>query len=226
MQRLRDILEIILLVCFIGFILVLAFFAIHGAHKIKALGDEASSTLENLNRTVVIAANAFTNVEKASREWKDNSQSQASQTTAVLGSAQKTIASLQRLVDNTDAQLNGSVLPSLATAVNEQSRTLMETQRNLQSNLAELGQATAQLNKTLEDGDALIADQNIKEALAKLATASQNAADATGHLSAIAADGQQVADKFRNDYLKPQKFAWELLKQLAGLGGSTAQMIK
>ena len=53
-----------------------------------------------------------------------------------------------------------------------------------------------------------------------------NVQQSTANLAAATQDVKQVADKFREDYLKPQKLAWSLLKELIGLGGSMAQMVK
>jgi len=69
-------------------------------------------------------------------------------------------------------------------------------------------------------------DPSIKLSLANAADATGSGALAMKHLEGITLDGQQVADQFRTTYLKPQKFAWALLKELIGLGGSMAQMVK
>ena len=97
---------------------------------------------------------------------------------------------------------------------------------DLQVSLGELAPAVKAATETLANTAKLTGDPAIAGSLAHLDAATGDLAIVTQNLAGISKDGKDVADKVRNDYLKPQKFAWELVKQLAGLGGSLAQMVK
>jgi hypothetical protein len=90
----------------------------------------------------------------------------------------------------------------------------------------ELQAALAQVDRMVGDLDAQVTDPAIKDALANLSKAAQNAAGATEQLAAIATDGRQVADKARETYLKPVNLWWGLVKTLLPLAGSAAQVVK
>src|SRR5271168_1158584 len=162
MQRVKVILEIILLICFIGFILLLAFFSIHGAKKVKALGDEASASLTNLNRTIVIAAGAFTNIEKGGRAWEKNSDAQAKQSTETLTNLNAAAKSLDSFVTSTDKSLNLLLLPSLSRAINEQNEKLLESWRSVDA-------AGIEATAMLADADRVVANPRLPEAVDNLA---------------------------------------------------------
>jgi hypothetical protein len=198
LKRLRDILEIVLLICFIGFILLVAYLTIHGARKVKALGDEASATLENLNRTVVIAAGAFTNVEKGARSWRDNSDAQAKQSTLALQNLNAAAKSLDSLVTSTDKSLNSSLLPSLSAAISDQNAALQQTERNVD---AAVTVATA----TLADADRQIANPRIPEAVDNLADSSKSVAITTSEAAASMAKVHEAVNYEVNELEKPVK---------------------
>jgi hypothetical protein len=196
------------------------------AWTIQRIRPKLEVTITNIDRATIAAGAAAGNLEKASRSWQAASESQSKLSTAVLASTRETLASLQTLARRTDASLNDSVLPVLAGAVAHQDQALLESQKQLQQNLSQMGQATAEAQKVLADADVQISNPAIKESLDGLAEASKQLNASMEQATAIATDGRQVADKFRETYLKPQKFAWQLLKELIGLGGSMAQMVK
>jgi len=172
LKRLREILEIVLLACFIGFILLLCYFTIHGAKKVKALGDEASASLTNLNRTIVIAAGAFTNIEKGGRAWEKNSDAQAKQSTETLTNLNAAAKSLDSLVTSTDKSLNLLLLPSLSAAINDQNAALLTTERNVDV-------AVTTATATLADADRVVSNPRLPEAVDSLADSSKSLAVAT-----------------------------------------------
>jgi hypothetical protein len=188
MKRLRDILEITLLVCFIAFILLVCYFTIHGARKVKALGDEASAALTNLNRTVVIAAGAFSNLEKGARSWKENSDSQASLSTDALKRANEALRnlsasakSLDYLITSTNNSLNVSLLPSLSRAISDQNNALLATE--------------TQAISTLADADRVVANPRISESIDALADSIDALADSSKSVALATASGAATMQK-------------------------------
>ena len=204
MKRFREVLEILALVAFIGFILLVCYFTIHGARKVKALGDEASATLENLNRTVVIAAGAFTNVEKGARSWRDNSDAQATQSTEALKNLNAAAKSLDSLVISTDKSLNSLLLPSLSAAIDDQNAALRQTERNVD---AAVTVATA----TLADADRQLANPRIAESVDNVADSSKSLAIATAAGAATLQKVQQGVEYEVNSLMKPVRKAKAVL---------------
>jgi hypothetical protein len=203
-KRLREALEIVLLVAFIGFILLVAYFTIHGARKVKALGDEASSTLSNLNRTIVIASGAFTNIEKGGRAWKENSDAQAKVTTDALRSLSASAKSLDGLISSTDRSLNLSLLPSLSRAIDDQNEALKKSEANID---AVVTVATA----TIEDADRQIANPRIAESVDNLADSSKSLSIATASGAASMQKVQQGVEYEVNSLMKPVRKAKAVL---------------
>lgn len=193
---------------------------------IHKLTGKATQAIEDIDRATVIVAGAATNVEKGARAWKENSEAQAKSSTEAFQNLNRTAISANNLLTSTNNSLNSRLLPSLSQAIEEQNRALLKTQGDLQASLGGIAQATAQTQRILADVDRDITNPSIGITLHNIEDSSNHVSESTAHLARITKDGQDVADKFRNDYMKPQKFAWELLKQLIGIGGSMAQMVK
>jgi hypothetical protein len=178
-----------------------------------------------MSDTVLANVNQSTRyLEKTASNLDNLTASEVKRINASTLEFQKTEASTRLLIVRTNESLNGgphvaglfpqatatiSSAQQLAESANEGLRATTDLVRPSLDNLA---RATANAADTL-------ADPAIKASLDNLAATSTSVAG-------VSADAKLVADKVTQDYLKPQKFAWELVKQLAGLGGSFAQMIK
>jgi len=204
LKRLRDVLEIALLLAFIFFILLVCYFTIHGARKVKALGDEASSSLTNLNRTIVIAAGAFMNIEKGGRAWEKNSDAQAKQSTETLTNLNAAAKSLNSLVTSTDKSLNLLLLPSLSAAINDQNTALLTTERNVDV-------AVTTATATLADADRVVSNPRLPEAVDSLADSSKSLAVATASGAASMQKVQQGVEYEVNSLMKPVRKAKAVL---------------
>jgi len=221
-NRLKHVLAILqaiallLLIAVLGAVLIL----------INALRPKAVQALTDLDRTTVIVAGAATNIEKASRAWEQASKDQSAQTTKAMQRVSAAAGGLSSFISRTDTSVNVLLFPAVTEAIRQQNAALLTSQAALQANLAEMQKATQKLQQTLVDADKVIADPNLAEASKNLADASQEAAGTLVEAHASVTDVRQVADKFRETYLKPQNVAWAILKQLIGIGGSMAQMIK
>lgn len=202
---------------------VFACIFLHDLHK---LAGKATLTVENVDRAAIAAGAAAGNVEKASRAWQDASEAQTKLVAKTFINVNRAVVSANVFLRSTNKQLNSQLLPALSNAVNQQNEALLINQHRLGDDLSQISQATTSLQGTIADGQVILTDPAIKQSLENLALAAQNTAEGTKQLSLTAEDTRQVADKFRETYLKPQKFAWELLKSLVGMGGSFAQMIK
>jgi hypothetical protein len=120
------------------------------------------------------------------------------------------------------ANSNQFVLDS-DTTIKAQNSSMLETQAQLRATLFNFSRDSsatlAQSKNLLDQLNQDAADPAIHSSLEQIQLVTTNVAGTSKDL-------KDVADKFRNDYLKPQKFAWELLKSLAGMGGSVSQMVK
>lgn len=129
----------------------------------------------------------------------------------LFGQARQLLGASDQLLADSDA------------TVKAQNDSLLETQAQLRTSLATFSRDSS---VTLDHSKNLL-DQLSQDAQDPAIQASlQHVALATDNIAGTTKDLKDVADKFRSDYLKPQKFAWELLKSLAGMGGSFAQMVK
>jgi len=140
------------------------------------------------------AEETMKNFKEATTEWKNASQKQSESATRALSSTRETLASLNSLVKRTDASLNESVLPSLASAVTSQNQALLTTQADLQAELSLMAQATAEAQKVLADADAQISSPDVKIALDNFAASSQNLSAATAEGAASMKDVHLALD--------------------------------
>lgn len=188
------------------------------AYTIHRLRPKLEVTITNIDRTVIIVGAASGDVEKGARAWKAASDAQAQQSTAVLESSHRALIAFQNFVVHTDATINTSLLPSIQTQLETQSRSLSETQEQLRKELLAMADATQQLQKTLGDADKVIADPQIPVTLQHLADTSAQTEQSMENLRGATLDVKLVADKFRDDFVKPKNRAWAYLKAVLGLG--------
>jgi hypothetical protein len=185
-----------------------------------------ATTLRDLHVTILEAGLTLKNLREASETWKKASQEQADNSTKATARVSAAAEQLSLFVSNTDRSVNASLLPAMTQAISQQNAALLASQEALQENLKAMLLATQQLQKTLADADTRISDPAIQKSIDNLAAATQQATLAMTNVAGITKDGKDVADKFRNDYMHPSRFAWQLIKELVGLGGSAAQIVK
>lgn len=193
--------------------------AVEGVIALHSLRPRAAVTLDNLDRTIIIAGVAATHLEKASDVWEKASAEQSSKTLAVLSDANVAVNRFSTFISRTDSSLNLSLAPALMQSVQQQNVSLLETQVALRSSLS-------RVESTVGDIDSRVNDPAIASSVHRIDMAAGEMVESMANVKATTADIKQVADKVREDYLKPQKFAWALVKELAGFGGSIANMIK
>lgn len=189
-------------------------------HRIR---PKLEVTISNIDRTVIIVGVAATHFEKASAVWEASSKQQAEETTAAMRSISSTAVAYGDLARKTNLSLNTQIFPALMATINSQDSQLTETQTQLRTTLSQFSRDSS---ATLAQSKSFL-DQLSQDASDPAIHSTLVNVDATAtNIAGTSKDVKDVADKFRNDYLKPQKFAWELLKSLAGMGGSMAQMVK
>ncbi len=142
-----------------------------------------TSTLRDLRVTVLEAGLTLKNLREASEAWKDASKQQALATSRAMSNVDAAVVRFTSFISRTDESVNSTLLPTFSVTLERQSAALLESQRALQENLKALLQATQQLQKTVAEAGDVVSDPHLKEALANLSKASQNAADATDHLA-------------------------------------------
>lgn len=198
-------------ICWLAVGLVLCWALGETAYTMHVARAKVLATLTDADRATVIIAGAATDIEKGARQWKDASAEQTKQTTLAMSRVSAAAEGLSSLVSHTDSSLNSVLLPTLTDSIKSQNAALLSTEDSLQQNLLQTRSAGEQLQATLATADKVLGDPRIPESL-------QNIADGTKHLSASTADVQQVADKFRDDFVKPKNRAWAYVKALLGLG--------
>ncbi len=166
-------------------------------------------TLENVDRTVIVAGAAAGDVERSARVWESASKAQIAASTAVLGSTKSALSALQVLVSKTDAQLNGYILPSLATAVSQQNQSLLATQKGLQDELEAFRPVLANLTSASASAASAMANPAIPASLDNVQAISKAlqgvAEDAHTETGLIVAQTRQ-AFKPKNKFLAVLQF--------------------
>jgi hypothetical protein len=194
------------------------------AWTIHRIRPKVEVTISNADRTLIIMGAAATHLEKAAGTWEQASKSQAlatSQTMLNVGAAAK---QLSGFISRTDSSVNSVLLPALSNSITEQSAALLVTQKELQTNLSQMGQATQQLQATLAAANAVIADPQIKETLLHVDETSANVAESTKHLERSTQDVQDVADYYKKKLTTPVSF-WKTLLTNALQFGSQARIL-
>lgn len=136
-------------------------------------------TLDNVDRTVIVMGVTATHLEKAGRQWETTQRQLASDSGDAITQTKATLATIQTAASNLDVSANG-LLTTVNQSVTQQNQSLLETQRDAQNLLTE-------------------ADFTIKG----LTSTTEQSAEAMGHLNGMAKDGQEIADHFRDEILKP-----------------------
>jgi hypothetical protein len=176
------------------------------------------TTLRDTHVTILEAGLTLKNLREASEEWKQASKDQASATTQAMYDVSAAANKLTIFVSRTDDSVNSKIIPKLSMALEQQNSALLQSQSDLQANLAQMLQATQQLQQTLSDADAVIADPKIKESLDHLATATENASEAMHHVSGITEAGENTARYYEHRLTSPQSFFKTLLEAMLQLG--------
>ena len=198
-------------------LLLLIAFLCAGLWEGYRLQPVLESETRAIHATTLEAGLTLKNIRESSAEWKAASQAQARQSTALLVESHETLASIRRLVESLDA----TTIPAITFAVSQQNQALLETQEKVRTNLDAMQQATIQLQQTLASANSVIGDPALKQSIENLQLATAQTDAAMTHLSATSDDIQQVADKFRDDFVKPKNRAWAYVKALLGLGSQS-----
>lgn len=187
------------------------------AYSLHYARQRSVYTFDKLNAVLRKSDQTMDELRKGITTWQKASEAQAEESTAVLSETHKTLAQIRSSVDGLAASLTTSI-SAFNADIDQQSRSLLETQKNLRENLSQMQQATIQLQATLADADRVIADPSIKVSLDNIAASSQNAATATANLATTTKDVEVVAQKFKDDFVKPKNRALAYLKAILGLG--------
>jgi hypothetical protein len=195
---------------------------------VHAVSQSVEATVRDTHVTILEAGLTLKNLREASEEWKKSSSAQAAYATAAAKQIQADLITANRLLGDIDAQVPrfSDLVVHADGAIVQASAQLTATAQGMQPVLAGLANDADELGQTL-------GDPAIKSTLENLNVASFELAESSKHLTtmlesgqATAADVQKVADKVAYEYTRTKNLAWALFKELAGLGGSLAQMAK
>lgn len=190
--------------------------ALSGIFALSALGvllsranglvDHATLTVENMDRTVIVAGASLSGIQKAEKGQLDALAATQARLNGIL-------ESLQKSVSDTDRNINGNVLPSVTMTVGSLNAEIQDFRRrsgNLMAdahhNLVVLADTQAQLNRSIAALDLPTLGRNVNLMAEQGITISRNAASASGHLDKISADAEYEANKFVAPKTKWGKF--------------------
>lgn len=215
MNRLKQILECLFFFAFIA-LAIEAFLLVRNMEKELPHVDQL---ITDADRTTIIIAGTATNIEKSTRQWKDEASSQARAATQATIQLNTDLKSLDTLLDTANTTLV-TQSDSFAALQAQTSKSINELVTKAGPSLDSLSLSTANLSQSLPP-----ILKNINDASAQTVTIAQNTAQGTAELNATTHDIRQVADAFRNDYLKPRNRLYfyfkELLSIAAGLGDAS-----
>lgn len=174
----------------------------NGAKQLIATAQLAS------NEAVVAEKEQITNLQKTSLE------------------VYKTTAAARLVLVRLDRSLNDQVAPQLAQTLKDTDAAMLQASKNLNDMTEGLRPSLDNLAAASKAAAENLSDPSIRESLENVDELTKQTAATAANVNLATQDIRQVTEKVKNDYLKPQKFAWSLLKQLAGLGGNLAQMVK
>lgn len=138
----------------------------------------------------------------------------------------KTTAAARLVLVRLDHSLNDQVAPQLAKTLADTDAAMLQATKNLDATTEGLKPTLENLAAASKAAADSLADPSIKESLQHVDELTAQTAATAANINLATHDIRQVTEKVKNDYLKPQKFAWSLLKELAGLGGNLAQVFK
>jgi hypothetical protein len=180
------------------------------------------TTARDLHATILEAGLTLRNVREASAEWKRASQN----STATAQHADAVIRDLDKFIKRTDFQLNSQVLPKLGTAIEANSTQLLELEKASRDAIAESNTAMIHITAMIDTARLQLTDPAIAQSLQNIETTSAHLSESSDEATRAITDLRLMADKLRETYLKPVNAWWAVLKEIIGIGGSLAQMIK
>lgn len=172
-RAVRDVLILALLAC-----LILLCVDVHRA--IVPTSAKLQNDLDEIHRATLEIGLTAENVRKASAQWQQASAQQAAYFTQATQKTNADLDALHDLVQHTDAQINGQLLPALTAGVNQQNAQLAALEKQTADSLAVLQQDSLQLQPVL---------QNVAAATASAAKLSADPAiaDTLHHVDVITA---------------------------------------
>lgn len=178
-------------------------------------------TVSNVDRAVIALGAAASNVEQGAREWKKASSAQAQQATETEKQAAKSLRDLDAMILRTDRSVNDELAPKLSAAAEGSVVLLRQATIDLDSTAQRAADSFIALDSVLSSAASTVADPHIREAIERLDEAAAGVDVSTQHLAGVTKDVQIVADKFKDDYVKPANRAWVVFKALLGLGSES-----
>jgi len=176
LARVEICVRILALFALIALCVIIAYYVLRTAPRIE-------QTVEDLDRSTIIAGAMATNLEKASRTWETSSKQQASDTTEAMQRTSEAMSSvsaaakqLSSFISRTDDSVNSALLPALTKTITDQNAQLGETQSKLQASLVQIAAATASTQQMIADADAEVKNPDIAATFKNVATTTSEAA--------------------------------------------------
>jgi uncharacterized protein Yka (UPF0111/DUF47 family) len=184
------------------------------------IAQQTSQTLSNVDRTVIIVGGAATNIEKETREFKDQSVQQAKAATEATQLLNDDLKSFGTLISTANTTLQ-TQSASLTNLENQSTQTLTNTDKHIDDVFTQLQPALQALSTQTP-----IIAQNVADISSNANTTSENLADTSLQVKLTATDFQQ----FVHRETTPVRGTWNLMKGMlehfAGPAASVATAVK
>jgi len=164
-------------------------------------------------------------IEKGATTWQEASKQQSKSSTRILVATQQSLSNLSAFVSRTDSNINGTLLPRLSHAIDQQNDALLVSQNDLQANLKEMLGATQQLQRTMAAAETVIADPQIKQLIVDLDSNMKQLNLLLQSGTATADDVKRVADKFAEQYTKARNIYYAVFKEVLSVGSQGVQFV-
>jgi hypothetical protein len=191
--------ETIKLLCFIALTVFgcAALWQVRGlARDLRVSVRETDYVLANINTTAINAIEASNTAKEAAIEQKKYWSMTSLQT-------YKVITDLKGLIVRTDRSINVELVPKLSADLESSNTLIKESTDNLRNTVIRLEPTLDNLARASGNAADVMGDPRIRETLEHVDETSLALAATANHVEATALDMKQVADKFRETYLKP-----------------------
>lgn len=187
--------------------LSIAAFFLWATWMLNDVAPQIRGEITDLNRVTLSVGGTAAELRDAAKDWRAASKSSeqlSAQTLQVVQNTAQAMAnlnsaaeSLTALIQHTDSQINGTLLPQLAETVNQNDSRLTQLVEDTDATVVAMGktstQATAamtQATQTLADAGKILGDPANQQTVKSVAAITQNTAEMTAHLNGAAADIQ------------------------------------
>jgi hypothetical protein len=190
--------------------------ALDSSKTLRDIDDSVRTQNINLAQDEMHLDSVLQSIDAAANEQRAYWQKTSADSDKTVKALRLAVDRASLLLDHTDKQLNGALLPDF-------DRQLNMTAESAQLAFGSVGHATDALTFQINDlGPTLT---SLGEGSAQLAKAAAYLVSASGHANNILADGEKTADYYEKKLTTPLSFAHQLANGLLDVGSKAGNIV-